>query len=56
MIGVFGPKPETEKTLAELRIEAATLTENAAHVEDELRAVLKTLQERQGRAEDSGKT
>ena len=38
-----------------MRIEAATLTERAARV-DELRAVLKTIQEQQGRAEDTGKT
>jgi chromosome segregation ATPase len=45
----------TEKTLADLRIEAATLTERAAHM-DELRAVLKTLQERQGRAVPKGRS
>ena len=52
---VWAKNPEMEKALAELRIEAATLTERAAHA-DELRAVLKTLQEQQGRAEDTGKT
>jgi hypothetical protein len=37
-----------------LRIEAATLAERASHV-DELRAMFKALQERQGRGEDAGK-
>jgi colicin import membrane protein len=37
-----------------LRIETATLTERAAHV-DELRAVLKTLQGQQGRGEGTGR-
>jgi chromosome segregation ATPase len=37
-----------------LRIEAATLTERASHV-DELRAMFKALQEQQGREEESGK-
>jgi len=38
-----------------LRIEAATLTERAAHV-DELRVVLKTLQGQQGRAAPKRRT
>jgi chromosome segregation ATPase len=37
-----------------LRIQAATMTEWAAHV-DELRAVLKTLQDQQGRGEGTGR-
>jgi chromosome segregation ATPase len=37
-----------------LRIEAATLTERASHM-DELRAMFKALQEQQGRGEDTGK-
>jgi hypothetical protein len=39
----------TGKALTALRIEAATLTERAAHAE-ELRTLLRTLQDRQGRA------
>jgi len=41
-----------EKSLAELRIETATLTERAAHIE-ELRVLVKTLQERQRATEDA---
>jgi hypothetical protein len=37
-----------------LRIEAATLTERASHV-DEMRAMFKALQEQQGKGEDTGK-
>jgi transketolase len=43
-----------DQALTALRVEAATLTERAAHV-DELRAVLKTLQEREGRGEGTGR-
>jgi propanediol dehydratase small subunit len=42
-----------EKSLAELRIEAATITERAAHTE-ELRVLVKTLQAQQGATEDAG--
>ena len=45
---------ELRATNEGLRIEAATLTERAAHV-DELRAVLKTLQGQQGRGEGTGR-
>lgn len=41
-----------EKSLAELRIEAATLTERAAHIE-ELRVLVKTLQAQQRATEDA---
>jgi len=46
---------ELRATNEGLRIEAATLTERAAHV-DELRAVLKTLQEQKGRAAPKRRT
>jgi chromosome segregation ATPase len=46
---------ELRATNEGLRIEAATLTERAAHV-DELRAVLKTLQEQKGRATPKRRT
>jgi chromosome segregation ATPase len=42
-----------EKSLAALRIEAATLTERAAHIE-ELRVLVKTLQKQQSATEDAG--
>ena len=42
-----------DKSLAELRIEAATLTERAAHIE-ELRVLVKTLQAQQRATEDAG--
>ena len=47
-------RAETKKVLAELRIEAATLTERAAHVE-KLRTLVRSLQEQQDRAEGAGK-
>ena len=44
-------RAEAEAALSALRIEAATLTERAAHIE-ELRMLVRSLQERQaGRAE-----
>jgi hypothetical protein len=43
-----------DQALTALRVEAATFAERAAHV-DELRAVLKTLQDQQGRAEGTGR-
>jgi hypothetical protein len=48
-------RAEAEAALSALRIEAATLTERAAHV-DELRALLKGLQDQHGRAESAVKT
>jgi chromosome segregation ATPase len=45
---------ELRRQIEALRIEAATLSERAAHA-DELRAVLKTLQEQKGRGEGTGR-
>jgi hypothetical protein len=42
-----------DQTLTALRVEAATLTERAAHV-DELRQVLRSLQQQQGRGGETG--